>query len=224
MRASCKLDLLGDSLHDKRVLRLNDVERAGHLAGVVALADDRDRGLADGFVLGVFHGVVGLCGKHLGFAADARRHLGHGLDCLATVGLVGDLGDGRLGDAHLGDGEGALGGAGVVALATTFDGGAPVLVDDYTDAFLQLDSGEVEAVACDLSIASYQMSKTGDKYSKLDEPLSLEHYAVGFKLGDEETAKVVTNTLKVLYEEGVVEDLCKDYERFGISFANWVLR
>ena len=109
-------------------------------------------------------------------------------------------------------------------LAKSFDGGAPLTAPDYGEAFLQLDSGEADAVACDLSYAAYQLSQTGDKYVMLDEPLSTEHYAVGFKLGDEKTAKIVTNTLKVLYEEGVVEDLCKKYEDYGISFTNWVLR
>lgn len=111
-----------------------------------------------------------------------------------------------------------------VDLAATFEGGGPSLVADYSEAFLQLDSGEVDAVACDLSYAAYQLSQTGNKYVMLDEPLSVEHYAVGFKLGDEETAKIVTNTLKVLYEEGVVEELCRKYENYGVSFTNWVLR
>ena len=109
-------------------------------------------------------------------------------------------------------------------LAATFDGGEPLAATDYDDAFLQLDSGAADAVACDLSIAAYQISQSGDKYSMLEEPLSTEHYAVGFKLGDESTAKVLTNTLKVLYEEGFVEELCKKYEEYGVSFTNWVLR
>lgn len=109
-------------------------------------------------------------------------------------------------------------------LTATFDGGAPLTAADFDDAFLKLDSNEADAVACDISIAAYQISQSGDKYSQIDEPLSAEHYAVGFKLGDEATAKSVTNTLKVLYEEGVVEELCKKYEKYGLSFTNWILR
>ena len=109
-------------------------------------------------------------------------------------------------------------------LAASFDGGAPQTANDFNEAFLQLDSKSVDAVACDLSFAAYQISRSGDKYFMIDEPLSTEHYAVGFKVGDEETAKIVTNTLKVLYEEGVVEQLCEKYKDDGISFTNWVLR
>lgn len=109
-------------------------------------------------------------------------------------------------------------------LAASFDGASPKTADDYNDAFLQLDSKSVDAVACDLSYAAYQISQTGDKYFMIDEPLSVEHYAVGFNLSDEETAKAVTNTLKALYEEGIVEQLCKKYEGYGLSFTNWALR
>lgn len=109
-------------------------------------------------------------------------------------------------------------------LTATFDGGAPQTTADYAEAFLQLDAHEADAVACDLSYAAYELSQSGDKYFMIDEPLSVEHYGVGFKLGDEQTAKVVTNTLKVLYENGTVEELCKKYEDYGISFTNWALR
>ena len=109
-------------------------------------------------------------------------------------------------------------------LAATFDGGAPQAAADYDEAFLQLDAHVADAVACDLSYAAYELSQSGDKYFMIDEPLSVEHYGVGFKLGDEQTAKVLTNTLKVLYENGTVEELCKKYEDYGISFTNWVLR
>jgi len=142
---------------------------------------------------------------------------------LSDIGKLDDLAGKKVVTQGSSSALGVLEGA-RADLAATFDGGAPMTASDYAEAFLQLDSGKVDAVACDLSYAAYQLSQTGDKYAMLDEPLSTEHYAVGFKLGDEQTAKIVTNTLKVLYEEGVVEDLCKKYEDQGVSFTNWVLR
>ena len=109
-------------------------------------------------------------------------------------------------------------------LAKTFAGGAPQTIADYNNAFLQLDSGAVDAVACDLSIAAYQISQAGDKYVQFAEPLSSEHYAVGFKLGDEATAQAVTDTLKALYADGTVKQLCDKYAEYGLSFDNWVLK
>lgn len=95
-------------------------------------------------------------------------------------------------------------------------------IGDYNNAFMQLESGMVDAVACDLSIADYQMAAKPGVYVKLD-PLSTEHYAVGFKLGDDERAGQVTETLKALDEEGVVKELCDKYAEYGISYDNWVL-
>ena len=57
-------------------------------------------------------------------------------------------------------------------------------IGEYNTAFMQLESGAVDAVACDLSIAQYQLAAKPDAYTQLDEPLSSEHYAVGFKKGD----------------------------------------
>lgn len=109
-------------------------------------------------------------------------------------------------------------------LAATFTGGAPQTIADYNNAFLQLDSGAVDAVACDLSIAQYQISKAEGKYEQLSTPLSSEHYAVGFKKGDTELADQVTNTLKEMYEDGTVEQLCEKYADYGLSYDNWVLK
>ena len=113
---------------------------------------------------------------------------------------------------------------GQAKLAKTFAGGEPQTIADYNNAFLQLDSGAVDAVACDLSIAAYQISQAKDKYVQLSEPLSSEHYAVGFKLGDEATAQAVTDTLKQLYTDGTVKTLCEKYAEYGLSFDNWVLK
>ena len=108
-------------------------------------------------------------------------------------------------------------------LAATFAGGAPQTISDYNNAFMQLESGMVDAVACDLSIANYQMSAKPDTYTIID-TLSSEHYAVGFKQGDEDLAAKVTETLKAMYEDGTVQELCDKYAEYGLSFDNWVLK
>lgn len=95
---------------------------------------------------------------------------------------------------------------------------------DYNNAFLQLEAETVDAVACDLSIAAYQMSANPDVYVQLEEPLSSEHYAVGFKKGDDALAAKVTETLKEMYNDGTIEELVKKYESYGLSLDNWVLK
>ena len=97
-------------------------------------------------------------------------------------------------------------------------------IGEYNTAFMQLESGAVDAVACDLSIARYQLAAKPDAYTQLDEPLSSEHYAVGFKKGDTKSADAVAESLKALYEDGTVKDLCDKYSSYGLSFDNWVLK
>ena len=106
-------------------------------------------------------------------------------------------------------------------LAATF--GSLETRADYNTAFMELESGAVDAVACDLSIAAYQIAANPDVYLQLDEELSSEHYAVGFKKGNTDLADAVTETLRQMDEDGEVEELCDKYSDQGISYANWCL-
>lgn len=96
-------------------------------------------------------------------------------------------------------------------------------IGDYNTAFMQLETGAVDAVACDLSIAAYQLAAKPDAYEQLSEQLSSEHYAVGFKKGDEASATQVTDTLKAMDKDGFVKDLCDKYADQGVDYANWCL-
>lgn len=96
-------------------------------------------------------------------------------------------------------------------------------IADYNTAFMQLESGVVDAVACDLSIADFNMAGK-DTYVKLEEPLSSEHYGVGFKKGNTEMADKITATLKEMYADGAIKELCDKYAEFGVSYENWVLK
>lgn len=96
-------------------------------------------------------------------------------------------------------------------------------IPDYNTAFMQLESGAVDAVACDLSISAYQLAAKPDAYVQLDEFLSEEHYAVGFKKGDDATAEAVNESLRAMDEDGFVAELCEKYGEDGISYDNWCL-
>lgn len=106
-------------------------------------------------------------------------------------------------------------------LAATF--GNLETIGDYNTAFTQLESGASDAVACDLSIAAYQLAARPDLFLQLDEFLSEEHYAVGFKKGDDATADVVNETLRAMDADGFVQELCDKYAEDGISYDNWCL-
>ena len=108
------------------------------------------------------------------------------------------------------------------ALAAEF--GELQTIDTFDNAFMQLDAGAVDAVACDLSYALYQDSKKPDTYEILEPYISeVEHYGVGFNLGDEALAAQVNATLQDLDANGTVKELCEKYGPKGISYDNWVL-
>ena len=106
-------------------------------------------------------------------------------------------------------------------LGASFDGGAVQTIADYNSAFMQLESGAVDAVACDISVAQDHMAAAEGVYVVLDEQLSPDKYAVGFKLGEVELAQTVSDAILELYQDGTVEKLCGQYDE--IDYANWVL-
>lgn len=108
-------------------------------------------------------------------------------------------------------------------LAATF--GSLDQLSDYNNAFAQLESGLVDAVACDLSIAAYQLSANPDAFVQLADPLSTEHYAVGFKLGDTDRAEKVTQALRDLTSDGTAKEICDKYVDYGVDYeGNWTLK
>ena len=57
-------------------------------------------------------------------------------------------------------------------------------VGEYNTAFMDLESGAVDAVAIDIGVAQFQIEGKEDQYQILDETISSEQYAVGFFLGN----------------------------------------
>jgi polar amino acid transport system substrate-binding protein len=97
-------------------------------------------------------------------------------------------------------------------------------VGDYNSAFLELESGSVDAVAMDLPVAKFQVAGKEDQFLILDKtPLSSEHYGVGFLLGNIELRDQVEATLLEMVKDGTVETLCQKYDTQGISYDMWIL-
>ena len=109
------------------------------------------------------------------------------------------------------------------AIAKTFAGGAPETLGDYNNIFMQLESGAVDAVVCDLSVAARQMAAKPDAFKQVEE-LNAETFGVGFKLGDEATAATVSKTLKEMYADGTVAKILEKYADQAVSIDNWLLK
>ena len=109
-------------------------------------------------------------------------------------------------------------------LGKTFAGGAIQTIADYNNAFMQLQSGQVDAVVCDLSVYMHQSNNAAEAYKKLDNNLSDEHYVVGLALGDDDTAATINKYLKEMVEDGTVEKIAAKYGD-DIDYENlWCLK
>ena len=102
-----------------------------------------------------------------------------------------------------------------LALAASF--AALEQVPDYNTAFMNLESGVVDAIAVDIGVAQYQLSSRGDTFVKLEEPLSTEQYAIGFKLGNTELRDQVQTTLNEMVEDGTFDKIVANYTDYNLD-------
>ena len=94
-------------------------------------------------------------------------------------------------------------------LADTF--GTLQQFPDYNTGFAELEAGAIDALAMDVGVAQYQI-KGREGFVILEETLSAEQYAVGFKLGNEELCEVINKDLMTLKENGTFDELAEKYE------------
>ena len=99
-------------------------------------------------------------------------------------------------------------------LASTF--GILTQVPDYNTAFMDLEAGAADAVAMDVGVAKYQIESRGGGYITLDETISSEQYAVGFKKGNEKLKDQVQKTLDEMAQDGTFLTIA---EKWGVEDA-----
>lgn len=99
-------------------------------------------------------------------------------------------------------------------LAATF--GGLTQYADYNTAFMDLEAGAIEAVAIDIGVAAYQLSKRGDAYVMLDERLASEQYGIGFVLGNTALKDEVEATLMEMVNDGTFMKIAEKYSDFGL--------
>ena len=87
---------------------------------------------------------------------------------------------------------------------------------DYNTAFMDLTAGAIDAVAIDIGVANYEIGQRGSGYKILDDYLSTEQYAVGFKLGNTELRDIVQKDMDALAKDGTVDKIAAEYADFGI--------
>ncbi len=96
-----------------------------------------------------------------------------------------------------------------------------VIMPNYNQAIMDLDSGAVDAVALDLGVAKKKMSDMPGKFRLLDEIVMTETYGIGFKLGNEKIRDQVEAELKKLFANGTAAKIA---QRHGIEPAALILK
>ncbi len=99
-------------------------------------------------------------------------------------------------------------------LAASF--GELIEVADYNSAFMDLESGAIDAIGMDIGVAYYQISGREDEFSIMEDRLSTEQYAVGFKKGNTELRDAVENTMIEMVEDGTYEEIASHYEDYNL--------
>ncbi len=82
---------------------------------------------------------------------------------------------------------------------------------DYNSAFMNLESGMVDAICMDIGVAQFQVESRGDEFMLLEEHVSSEAYGVGFKLGNEELRNQVQETLREMEADGTFTAIAKEW-------------
>ena len=89
-------------------------------------------------------------------------------------------------------------------------------IADYNTAFMNLEAGTNDAIAVDIGVAQYQLQTKSDKFRMLEEPLSTEQYAIGFRMDDTELRDTVQATLDEMVEDGTFMEIAEKYSDFGL--------
>ncbi len=130
---------------------------------------------------------------------------GNGISTLADLaGKAVAVQLGTSGEALLADEEGQL------ELAKTFQGGAPITMENFNICGTELDAGGVSAVVIDLPVAQTLQTKFKD-FVILEETLGSEQYGICFRNGEEELCKQVEEGIMQLVENGTYLSLAEKY-------------
>lgn len=87
---------------------------------------------------------------------------------------------------------------------------------DYNSAFMNLESGLVDAIVVDIGVAKYQLNNRKDQFRILDSEISKEQYAIGFKKGNIELKDAIEKTIIDMYKDGTFMNIAKKYDSFSL--------
>ena len=86
-----------------------------------------------------------------------------------------------------------------------------VVMPNYNQAVMDLDSGAVDAVALDVGVAKKKMTDLPGKFETLGEIVMTETYGVGFKKGNDALKDQVEDVMRELADDGTMKVLAGKY-------------
>lgn len=96
-------------------------------------------------------------------------------------------------------------------------GEKPLEYADYAMALMDLDNKGVDAVVVDIIVANYYIATKNAAYKVLDESLSPEYYAIGFRKGDVALRDEVNRVLTEMAGDGTISTI--DQKWFGTDIS-----
>ena len=90
---------------------------------------------------------------------------------------------------------------------------------DFAAAFLDIDSGRLDALVVDEILARYYMKKAPGKYRLLDEGLGKEVVGVGFRKNDKEFADRIDKALDEMKKDGTAKKISQQW--FGSDIIHY---
>lgn len=87
---------------------------------------------------------------------------------------------------------------------------------EYNTAFMELESGAVDAIGMDIGVARFQIEGREDQFVIMEQPLQSEQYGVGFKLGNTELRDQVEETLLEMVEDGTFAKISEEWFGYDV--------
>ena len=87
---------------------------------------------------------------------------------------------------------------------------------DYNSAFMNLEAGSIDCVSVDIGVAKYKLNNSDGKFRQLDDIVSKEQYAVGFKKGNTKLRNEVEKVLSDMWKDGTISKIANKYVDYAL--------
>ncbi len=88
---------------------------------------------------------------------------------------------------------------------------------DYNSGFMNLESGMIDCLAVDIGVAKFHLNSSNGKFKQLEEKLSSEQYAIGFKKGNTSLRDEVEKVVSEMWKDGTFMKIAENYKDYSLT-------